>query len=92
MILHSFLPYIFSLFIPHIHDKMKGEIRIMKKELSLIERYRVPKEKSLQQCESNLEATYSIYILSIEGLESELHHDLMELSVSDQRQVCYTIV
>ncbi|KAL7297145.1 structural maintenance of chromosomes protein 3 [Trichogramma pretiosum] len=67
-----------------IYDKMKGEIRIMKEELSAIERYRVPKEKSLQQCKSNLEAMTA----TKEGLESELHQDLMEqLSVADQHQV-----
>lgn len=63
---------------------MKGEIRIMKEELSAIERYKVPKEKSLQQCKSSLEAMYA----TKEGLESELHQDLMEqLSVADQHQV-----
>ena len=68
-----------------IFDKMKGEIRIMKEELSAIERYKVPKEKSLQQCKSSLEAMYA----TKEGLESELHQDLMEqLSVADQHQVC----
>jgi structural maintenance of chromosome 3 (chondroitin sulfate proteoglycan 6) len=67
-----------------IFDKMKGEIRIMKEELSAIERYKVPKEKSLQQCKSSLEAMYA----TKEGLESELHQDLMEqLSVADQHQV-----
>lgn len=71
-----------------IYDKMKGEIRIMKEELAGIERYRVPKEKSLQQCKSSLEAMYA----TKEGLESELHQDLMEqLSVSDQHQVCLFI-
>lgn len=69
-----------------IYDKMKGEIRIMKEELSGIERYRGTKEKSAQQCKSNLEAM----IATKEGLESELHQDLMEqLSVADQHQVCF---
>lgn len=68
---------------------MKGEIRIMKEELSAIERYRVPKEKSLQQSKSSLEAMSA----TREGLESELHQDLMEqLSVSDQHQVCFCIL
>lgn len=67
-----------------IYEKMKSEIRIMKEELSGIERYRVPKERSLQQCKSSLEAMYA----TKEGLESELHQDLMEqLSVADQHQV-----
>lgn len=67
-----------------IYDKMKAEIRIMKEELSAIERYRTPKEKSLAQCTSNLEAMRA----TKEGLESELHQELMaQLSVADQHQV-----
>ncbi|THK32939.1 structural maintenance of chromosomes protein 3 [Diachasma alloeum] len=67
-----------------IYDKMKAEIRLMKEELSAIERYRTPKERSLAQCTSNLEAMRA----TKEGLESELHQDLMaQLSVADQRQV-----
>ncbi|XP_034942482.1 structural maintenance of chromosomes protein 3 [Chelonus insularis] len=67
-----------------IYDKMKAEIRMMKEELSAIERYRTPKERSLAQCTSNLEAMRA----TKEGLESELHQDLMaQLSVADQRQV-----
>ncbi|XP_015607337.1 structural maintenance of chromosomes protein 3 [Cephus cinctus] len=67
-----------------IYDKMKAEIRLMKEELSAIERYRTPKERSLAQCTSNLEAMRA----TKEGLESELHQELMEqLSVTDQHQV-----
>ncbi|XP_008549232.1 structural maintenance of chromosomes protein 3 [Microplitis demolitor] len=67
-----------------IYDKMKAEIRLMKEELSAIERYRTPKERSLNQCTSNLEAMRA----TKEGLESELHQDLMaQLSVADQHQV-----
>lgn len=63
---------------------MKGEIRMMKEELSAIERYRAPKERSLAQCTSSLEAMKA----TKEGLESELHQDLMaQLSVADQEQV-----
>ncbi|KOC70556.1 Structural maintenance of chromosomes protein 3, partial [Habropoda laboriosa] len=60
------------------------EIRLMKEELSAIERYRTPKERSLAQCTSSLEAMRA----TKEGLESELHQELMaQLSVADQRQV-----
>lgn len=52
-----------------IFDKVKGEIRLMKEELSSIERFRTPKERSLAQCKSSLEAMQS----TKEGLESELH-------------------
>ncbi|KAL0121068.1 hypothetical protein PUN28_008650 [Cardiocondyla obscurior] len=67
-----------------IYDKMKAEIRIMKEELSAIERYRTPKERSLAQCTSSLEAMRA----TKDGLESELHQELMaQLSVADQHQV-----
>lgn len=67
-----------------VYDKMKAEIRLMKEELSAIERYRTPKERSLAQCTSSLEAMRA----TKEGLESELHQELMaQLSVTDQRQV-----
>lgn len=49
-----------------------------------IDKSRAPKEKSLQQCKSSLEAMYA----TKEGLESELHQELMEqLSVADQKKV-----
>ncbi|XP_043470607.1 structural maintenance of chromosomes protein 3 [Leptopilina heterotoma] len=67
-----------------IYDKMKAEIRMMKEELSAIERYRTPKERSLAQCTSSLEAMRA----TKEGLESELHQELMaQLSHADQHQV-----
>lgn len=50
-------------------DKIRGELRLMKEELSSIERFRTPKERSLAQCNSNLEAMQT----TKEGLESELH-------------------
>lgn len=63
---------------------MKAEIRIMKEELSGIERCRTPKERSLAQCQSSLEAMRA----TKDGLENELHQELMaHLSVSDQHQV-----
>lgn len=67
---------------------MKAEIRLMKEELSAIERYRTPKEKSLAQCTSSLEAMRA----TKDGLESELHQELMaQLSVADQHQVSVNI-
>ncbi|CAB0019270.1 unnamed protein product [Nesidiocoris tenuis] len=65
-------------------DKLKGDIRLMKEELASIERYRAPKERSLAQCVSNLEAMQS----TKQGLESELHQELLEqLSAVDQREM-----
>lgn len=56
----------------------------MKEEIGNIDRYRGPKERSLAQCKSNLEAMQT----TKEGLESELHQDLMaQLSVTDQAEV-----
>lgn len=67
-----------------IFDKVKGELRLMKEELSNIERFRGPKERSLAQCKSSLEAMQS----TKEGLESELHQELLsQLSFSDQAEV-----
>ncbi|KAF5286913.1 hypothetical protein FQA39_LY00446 [Lamprigera yunnana] len=67
-----------------IFDKVKGELRLMKEELASIERFRAPKERSLAQCKSNLEAMQT----TKEGLESELHQELMaQLSVADQAEV-----
>nr|CAH7739327.1 unnamed protein product [Callosobruchus chinensis] len=67
-----------------IYDKVKGELRLMREELSNIERFRGPKERSLAQCKSSLEAMQT----TKEGLESELHQDLLsQLSVQDQQQV-----
>ncbi|XP_017783970.1 PREDICTED: structural maintenance of chromosomes protein 3-like [Nicrophorus vespilloides] len=67
-----------------IFDKVKGDLRLMKEELASIERFRAPKERSLTQCKSNLEAMQT----TKEGLESELHQELLsQLSVADQAQV-----
>lgn len=41
----------------------------MNEELATIERFRTPKERSLAQCKSSLEAMQS----TKQGLESELH-------------------
>jgi len=52
--------------------------------LTRIERFRSPKEKSLAQCKSSLEAMNT----TKSGLESELHQELMaQLSVQDQQEV-----
>jgi hypothetical protein len=57
-------------FLPRdIFDKVKADIRLMKEELASIERFRGPKERSLAQCRSSLEAMQA----TKEGLESELH-------------------
>ncbi|XP_025837371.1 structural maintenance of chromosomes protein 3 [Agrilus planipennis] len=67
-----------------IYDKVKGELRLMKEELANIERYRAPKERSLAQCTSSLQAMKN----TKEGLESELYQELMaQLSVADQAEV-----
>ncbi|XP_055713737.1 structural maintenance of chromosomes protein 3 isoform X2 [Phlebotomus papatasi] len=67
-----------------IFDKVQADIRLMKEELTRIERFRNPKERSLAQCKANLEAMNS----TKEGLESELHQELMsQLSTHDQREV-----
>lgn len=56
----------------------------MREELSSIERFRGPKDRSLAQCKSSLEAMQT----TKEGLESELHQELLsQLSVHDQSQV-----
>uniref|UniRef100_A0A182MHM9 Structural maintenance of chromosomes protein n=1 Tax=Anopheles culicifacies TaxID=139723 RepID=A0A182MHM9_9DIPT len=65
-------------------EKIQADIRLMKDELSRIERFRNPKERSLAQCKANLEAMTS----TKEGLENELHQELMsQLSVQDQHEV-----
>lgn len=56
----------------------------MREELNNIERSKQPKERSLAQLRSSLEAMQS----TKEGLESELHQELMtQLSVNDQLEV-----
>lgn len=67
-----------------IFEKVQADIRLMKEELIRIEKYRTPKERSVQQCKASLEAMNS----TKEGLESELHQELMSsLSAQDQREV-----
>lgn len=65
-------------------EKVQADIRLMKEELTRIERFRSPKERSLAQCKSNLEQMNS----TKSGLESELHQELMsQLSIQDQQEV-----
>jgi structural maintenance of chromosome 3 (chondroitin sulfate proteoglycan 6) len=67
-----------------VFDKVGADIRLMKEELTRIERFRNPKERSLAQCKASLEAMHS----TKEGLESELHQELMaSLSNFDQKEV-----
>nr|CAD7394287.1 unnamed protein product [Timema cristinae] len=67
-----------------IFDKVKADIRLMKEEQTGIERYKLPKERSLEQYASSMEAMKT----TKDGLESELHQELMsQLSVSDQLEV-----
>ncbi|KAK7075389.1 Structural maintenance of chromosomes protein 3 [Halocaridina rubra] len=68
----------------NLFEKVKTDIRLMKEELSGLERTKQPKERSLSQLKANLEAMMA----TKEGLESELHQDLMAtLSVQDQHEV-----
>lgn len=67
-----------------IFDKVQADIRLMKEELSRIERFRGPKERLIGQCKASLEAMNS----TREGLENELHQELMsQLSTTDQQEV-----
>lgn len=67
-----------------IFDKVKADIRLMKEEVSGIERYHGPKIRSLDQYASSLEAMKTTKA----GLEAELNQELMsQLSVQDQREV-----
>lgn len=84
MLLFKYVLPINCSFLRGIHDKVKGELRLMKEELANIERFRGPKERSLAQCKSSLEAMQT----TKEGLESELHQELLsQLSVADQAEV-----
>lgn len=68
LVVHYMVTNVSSLF-RGIYDKVIGELRLMKEELASIERFRGPKERSLAQCSSNLQAMKT----TKEGLESELH-------------------
>ena len=67
-----------------IFEKVKTDMRLMKEELSLIDRNHGGKERSLIQLKASLEAMQT----TKEGLESELNQDLMAtLSTRDQAEV-----
>lgn len=67
-----------------IFEKIQADIRLMKEELTRIEKFRNPKERLIVQCKASLEAMNS----TKEGLENELHQELMsQLSLQDQREV-----
>lgn len=57
----------------NLFEKVKTDIRLMKEEQSGLERTKQPKERSLTQLKANLEAMMA----TKEGLESELHQELM---------------
>merc|ERR1719481_2164273 len=66
-----------------VFDKVKTDIRLMKEELNLIQKNHQPKERSLAQLRSSLEAM----ITTKEGLENELNQDLLAtLSARDQTE------
>lgn len=67
-----------------IFDRVQAAIRCSREDLVRLERFRSSKERSFQTCKSSLEAMAS----TKEGLESELHQELMsQLSAQDQREV-----
>lgn len=67
-----------------IFDRVQADIRCSREELVRLERFKSSKERSYQTCKSSLEAMAS----TKEGLESELHQELMsQLSAHDQREV-----
>ncbi|XP_076317146.1 structural maintenance of chromosomes 3 [Tachypleus tridentatus] len=67
-----------------VFDKLKADIRLMKEELTGLERSRQPKERSLSSLESSLKSMES----TEQSLRSELQQDLLtQLSVSDQEEV-----
>lgn len=67
-----------------VFEKVKTDIRLMKEELNLIDRNHQPKERSLNQLRSSLEAMQT----TKEGLENELNQELLAtLSTKDQLEV-----
>jgi len=67
-----------------VFEKVKTDIRLMKEELNGIERNHQPKERSLTQLKSSLEAMQT----TKEGLEAEQNQDLLAtLSTKDQHEV-----
>ena len=67
-----------------IFEKVKTDMRLMKEELSMIDKNQAPKERSLMQLKASLEAMQT----TKEGLENEVNQDLMAtLSTKDQAEV-----
>lgn len=67
-----------------IFDKVQADIRCSKEDLVRLERFKSSKDRSYTTCKASLEAMTS----TKEGLENELHQELMsQLSVQDQREV-----
>ena len=70
---YEFFKFGYFLCYRNLFEKVKTDIRLMKEELSSIERNKPTKERSLSQLKASLEAMQA----TKEGLESELHQDLM---------------
>ncbi|KAL3222361.1 hypothetical protein MRX96_028458 [Rhipicephalus microplus] len=67
-----------------VFDKLKADIRLMKEELTALERSKQPKERSLASLDSSLKSMES----TEQSLRSELQQDLLtQLSVTDQQEV-----
>lgn len=67
-----------------VFDKLKADIRLMKEELTALERSRQPKERSLASLDSSLKSMES----TEQSLRSELQQELLtQLSVTDQQEV-----
>ncbi|CAB4066483.1 unnamed protein product [Lepeophtheirus salmonis] len=67
-----------------VFDKVKTDVRLMKEELNGIERNLHPKDRSLTQLKSSLEAMQT----TKEGLEAELNQELLAtLSSKDQDEL-----
>ncbi|XP_022671008.1 structural maintenance of chromosomes protein 3-like [Varroa destructor] len=67
-----------------VFDKLKADIRLMKDELSALERSKQPKERSLASLDSSLKSMQS----TEQSLRSELQQELLtQLSAADQNEV-----
>lgn len=67
-----------------VFDKLKADIRLMKEELTALERSRQPKERSLASLDSSLKSMES----TEQSLRNELQQELLtQLSVADQQEV-----
>ena len=74
--------FLLTIVLRNLFEKVKSDIRLMKEEQQNLDRSKQPKERSLAQLKANLEAMQA----TKEGLESELHQDLLAtLSVQVER-------